>query len=162
MKRELEIYRECFGISEHFEELLFKNPLETLKVNDITVSQLFLLPCEIVKNGIKYNCKYIYAAATAPNERKKGYMSLLIRRVTENGIFILRPANNDLIGYYKKLGFSLFTANDNSNIDFSVEPQGEFKILADSEGKTADGRFPLMAINSPVNLNNIYFPYTMP
>ncbi len=162
MKRELEIYRESFGISEDFEALLFKTIPETLKINNKTVSQLFLLPCNIVKDGIKTPCNYIFAAATKKEERQKGYMERLFRSVTKKGVFILRPASEKLIAYYKKLGFTLYSANDRENNGFYVEPLDGFKALADFEGKTADISFPLMAINCSFNLNGIYFPYTFP
>ncbi|MBQ6847872.1 MAG: hypothetical protein IJO62_03020 [Clostridia bacterium] len=162
MKREIQIYRESFGVSEEFENLLFKASPETFKVNNQTVSQLFLLQATIVKNEINIPCKYLFAAATKREERKKGYMKKLISGITENQILILRPANKTLINYYKKLGFTLFTANDYKNNGFAVEPEGHFRLLADLEGKTNDGEFPLMAVNSPIDLNGIYFPFTLP
>ena len=52
---EREIYRESFGLDPQFEDKLFEVPIETLKIEGKTVSQLFLLPCNIVKNGKPYN-----------------------------------------------------------------------------------------------------------
>ena len=71
---EREIYRESFGLDPRFEDRLFKAPIETLKVGDKPVSQLFLLPCNIVKNGKPYKAPYIYADCTKKDSRKKGSM----------------------------------------------------------------------------------------
>ena len=67
---EREIYRESFGLDRKFEEELFKAPIETLKIEEQTVSQLFLLPCNIVKSGKPYKANYIYAVSTKKDCRK--------------------------------------------------------------------------------------------
>ena len=161
---EREIYRESFGLDEDFETELFKAPIKTLKIEGQTLSQLFLLPCNIVKNGKPYKAQYIYAVSTKKDSRKKGYMEKLLNSVlreTDN-ILILRPSNESLIRYYKKFGFSEFSATDGENTELFLEPLVIFKSLADLEGETNEGNLTLMAQNSPFDLSGLSFPYTMP
>lgn len=162
-KRELQIYRESFGQEREFEKLLFKTEPETLKVQGETVSQLFLLPCSIKAGEKSFNAKYIFAAATKKDRRKNGYMEQLLKKVIEeNNILILRPANEELIEYYKKFGFVKYTATDEDNRDLYIEPSDAFKDLAELEGKTDEGTFTLMALNPPLDLSGISFKHTMP
>ena len=161
---EREIYRESFGLDRKFEEELFKAPIKTLKIEEQTVSQLFLLPCNIVKSGKPYKANYIYAVSTKKDCRKKGYMEKLLRDTISktDGILILRPSNENLIDYYKKFGFKEFTATDGENTELFLEPLDIFKDLTRLEGKPDEGNFTIMAINSPFDLSYLSFPYTMP
>lgn len=164
-----EIYRQSFGTDEpDFEALLFKicnTNIKRFKVNGNTVSFLFALPCEIVANGNAFKATYIYAAATRKESRKMGYMGALLDQVKRNtdGILVLRPANEPLIDYYKKLGFSPFTATDTGKSNIYLEPVKEFKTLNSTvNAVTHDGNFTAMSFNSPISLENLYFPYSMP
>lgn len=162
-----EIYRKSFGIDSEFEDLLFNtctDTLRVLKINSKPVSFLFALPCEIKSGTKSLKATYIFAAATDENHRKKGYMAQLLEKLKAeyNGILILRPATEPLIDYYKKQGFEKFTAQDIKAEQSFLVPTNEFKALADSAEKTADGEFTVMAFNSPVDLNKLYFPYSMP
>ena len=161
---EREIYRESFGLDPRFEDRLFKAQIETLQVGDKPVSQLFLLPCNIIKNGKPYKARYIYAVSTKKDSRKKGYMEQLLRETISktDDILILRPSNDSLIGYYKKFGFKEFSATDGENTELFLEPLDIFKDLTHLEGKTNEGNFTLMATNSPFDLWGLSFPYTMP
>ena len=163
MKTEIEIYEESFGVDKEFETELFKCKIETLKVNGDTVSQLFLLPCEIVKDGENYPANYVFAVATKKTERKKGYMEKLLKGViADNKILILRPINDSLIPYYQKFGFKIFTATDKGNPNFFINPVNGFKALADFEGPSHSGEFTLMALNPPVDLSGVSFKFTLP
>ena len=100
------LYTDAFGSNPFFDGLFFRayrNRARTLSVNGKVVSVVFLLPCSA--NG--RSCYYLYAAATAATERGKGYMSRLIKEVldsTDAPVF-LKPATDDLIPFYSKLGF---------------------------------------------------------
>lgn len=161
---EREIYRESFGLDKEFETELFKAPIKTLKIRGETVSQLFLLPCNIVKNGKPYKSQYIYAVSTKKDSRKKGYMEKLLNSVLRetDDILILRPSDDGLTEYYKKFGFKEFSATDGENPELFIEPLGIFECLSRLEGKTKEGNFTLMAQNSPLDLWGLSFPYTMP
>ncbi len=164
MNRELELYRQSFGADRDFEKLLFKNSPVTLKIDGVTVSQLFLLPCIIKSGEDSFSAYYIFAACTDGNFRKRGYMEKLLKRViAENHIpLILRPATEKLTKYYEKFGFKSFTAVDSENFGLSLEPIDSFLELTLNEDKTKEGEFTLMALNSPLDLDKIYFPFSLP
>ncbi|MGI6279115.1 MAG: GNAT family N-acetyltransferase [Acutalibacteraceae bacterium] len=163
------IYRQSFGTDEpDFENQLFEccaSKIKYYEVDGRPVSFLFALPCRIVNNGNNFAATYIFAAATAREYRKMGYMSALLEKVKlkADGILILRPANAPLIDYYKKSGFIPFTATDTKKEGLYLEPLAEFKTLIDkTKAATCNGEFTAMAYNSPINLENLYFPYSMP
>ncbi len=161
---EREIYRESFGTDLSFEAELFKTEPETLKIDGVTVSQLFLLPLSLVKNGKVYSAKYVYAVCTKKDSRGKGYMASLLEKLiseTEE-ILILRPSSKGLIDYYNKFGFREFTGTDRDNPLLYALPQERFKDLALLEGETDEGAITLMELGSPTDLEGLSFKYTMP
>ena len=102
------IYTEAFGSSPQFDALFFYNyrsAARSLVVDGKIVSILFLLPCSADEN----NFYYLYAAATAAAERGKGYMSRLIKETLSSidAPVFLKPATDDLVAFYSKLGFHL-------------------------------------------------------
>ena len=161
------IYRLSFGTDTEFENLLFDSCgsfAEVFEIDGVPVSFLFALPCKIHDGEKVCEFIYIFAAATHPDYRKKGYMAKLLEKVTEKykKPLILRPANKELINYYKKFGFATFTALDTEKGSLYLTPVQGYKTLADLSDTTAEGSFTVMARNSPLNLNGLYFPYTMP
>ncbi len=165
MKNIKEIYRQAFGDGAEFENALFEicHPhLKVLEKNGEAVSLLFSLPCLVDCGNKSYPAHYIFAAATAENHRKKGYMEALLKSVVNNSeIFILRPANERLVSYYAKFGFKALQGQDSAAAYPKITPLKEFETLTEKEGKTADGEFTLMAVNLPCDIENLYFPYTM-
>jgi len=78
---------------------------------DVPVSMLSLLPARLVLEGRKYKyISYVYAVATLPEYRRKGYCEELIRYAArylherDSSAFLL-PSSDYLRKYYKKLGF---------------------------------------------------------
>ena len=153
------IYTEAFGSSPFFDGLFFhtyRNAVRTLAIGGKTVSVLFLLPCSA--NG--RDCYYLYAAATASAERGKGYMSQLMREVidsTDAPIF-LKPATDDLIPFYSKLGFYLVKG---------VKEGGDVKVAVSDEHKRLSAMcddcpdtFSLMCSMDTMG-KSIEFPYIM-
>ena len=154
-----DIYTEAFGASPLFDSLFFyayKDSVRTLVVDGKIVSILFLLPC--LANGQK--CYYLYAAATASAERGKGYMSRLIKDVLTkaDAPIFLKPASDDLIPFYSKLGF--FMANGvASNGDVTINVSDEHKRLSEMCDACPDA-FPLMfSVNT--SGKSFEFPYIM-
>ena len=161
------IYRQSFGIDPEFEDALFatcSTNIKTLEINGEIVSFLFALPCKIKWNKEEIKATYIFAAATHKEHRKKGYMGRLLEKVkSENkGAFILRPATEHLVSYYKKFGFSEIGAQDIKRENISLIPTKEFKKLSEIADPTKEGEFIAMVYNCSENINGIYFPYTMP
>lgn len=75
------------------------------------VSAFYLVDSQLVIENNIFSGKYLYAAATLPEYRKKGIMSSMIKEVVEylekdgTDFICLYPANETLYGYYEKLGF---------------------------------------------------------
>ena len=83
-----------------------------------------------------------------------------IKKETD-AILILRPVDSNLISFYEKLGFKEFTATNIPN-DLCLTPCGEFAQLAE-EYKQSSGSFTAMYLSDKdENLENLYFPYSMP
>ena len=160
------IYQEAFGIDEEFDDKLFtvcKKNLITLKKKGKIVSQLFLLPVTIKVNNKNKDAFYLFAAVTKKEYRGKGYMSEHIKRIladTKTPIF-LKPAAEGLITFYEQLGFETFTAKYDTDNNYCILPEKEFKALnAPKEEK--NGKYTAMIFSKEkLNLENITFSYTM-
>ncbi|MBE6787027.1 MAG: DUF2156 domain-containing protein [Ruminococcaceae bacterium] len=157
-----QIYHEAFGEEDNsFEDDLFNTCFEYcryLEKDGRIVSVCFEFPC--VLNGSPV--KYIFAVTTAKEFRSNGYAKELIESLGKNGeTLILRPVDSSLVQYYKSLGFCEFKAT-NQQSDFSLEPVGAFKELAQ---KYADDKGEFTAMyksENPQNLNNLTFLYSLP
>lgn len=105
-------------------------------VDNKIVSQMFVID----GNYESFNTGYIYAAATNKDYRGKGYMSALIKETKDEfDILSLKPANDSLYDFYKKIGFKtiLFANNiSGSEIDLTettelvrIEDVDQFKMV---------------------------------
>ncbi len=110
------LWADTFGDNDEYIGLLFDcghTPSECFAeiIGDEVVSVLYLLAGKIKADGREFEGRYLYAAATAQNHRRKGLMEKLIKEsqeyVRENGLsFIsLVPANEGLYNYYSKFDF---------------------------------------------------------
>lgn len=87
---------------------IFKNDVLVLEENEKICSMLQLVPKKMVYQGMVCDVHYIFAVATAKDERKKGYMEQLLERacadLRANGepFTYLVPVNPEV---YKKFDF---------------------------------------------------------
>ena len=104
------LYISAFSDDEEFTSLLFKNAFDScchyILDNETVVSMLFAF--DVYINGVKG--KYIYGVATDERFRNKGFMRRLFTKTEESlkGEYLflcLRPMNDGLFDFYKKLGF---------------------------------------------------------
>lgn len=105
------LWMKCFGDSREYVEFFLDNCpgyvcIEYF-VEDKLVSQLFLLEGELASE----KCKYLYAACTHEDYRRRGIMEELIeftktycKDKNYSSIFLV-PANESLYSYYSKFGF---------------------------------------------------------
>ncbi len=157
-----QIYHQAFGEDDNaFEDDLFRNCFEYcryLEKDGRVVSICFEFPCMLGKTP----AKYIFGVTTVSEFRSMGYAKELIESLGQEGkVLILRPVNDGLINYYKSLGFCEFKATNEKN-DFSLEPLGKFKELAQ---KYADDKGEYTAMyksDSPLDLENLSFLYSLP
>ena len=87
------LYRSAFGQTDGFDEMLFDGFFgccRYIKQGDSVAAMMFLLPCVLVVGGKKYDCRYLYAAATDERLRGKGYMTRLIEACDRRAHRLLR------------------------------------------------------------------------
>jgi hypothetical protein len=108
----IDIWQQCFGDDRDYIEMYLDNRLETENMLVIhedgrPVSMASFLSVNIMIDGEYVSAKYVYAVATLPNYRKKGYASKILKYASEkyNEPLILQPENDKLVEYYERLGF---------------------------------------------------------
>ncbi len=155
-----QIYNSCFKEEGDFEDKLFGNYFKYCKFlqkDGEIVSICFAFPCKIQEK----EALYIFGVATDEKFRNQGYATELLEKIkAENdALLILRPQNDGLVSFYEKLGFEKFFATNIQN-EFALVPNEDFLNLA-TEYKETNGEFTAMSFGKE-NLNNLYFPYSMP
>lgn len=116
IKTIIKLWKVCFGDNETYidnflsKRMTSSNCLVFREEKDI-LSMMFLLKGKIKINETIFESFYVYAACTAPKQRRKGLMAQMMKKAEEiaknNDIdFIcLVPATEPLFDYYAKLGF---------------------------------------------------------
>lgn len=106
------IWQVCFGDDREYIDLYLANRFQTenmlvIHEDGAPVSMLSLLPVTVTIGGEKHAARYVYAVATLPEYRRKGYASRLIQYAFDKyeEPLILQPANERLQRYYERLGF---------------------------------------------------------
>lgn len=106
------IWQECFGDDESYTALYFTNRFTednmlVCCVDGKPVSMLSLLPAVLQQEGQEVPIRYVYAVATLPEYRRRGYARRLIEEARKllAEVLVLEPATPVLEEYYKKLGF---------------------------------------------------------
>lgn len=110
-------WQACFGDEAAYLDFFFSrrfDPQTTLvwDLDGVVVSQLFLLPAKLRDTaGTLYAIDYLFAAATHPDFRCKGYMGQLLHFAEsfsaqrgKCGIALL-PGEERLYGYYSRFGY---------------------------------------------------------
>lgn len=112
MEAIVKLWQTCFGDDREYIEFYLKHRFtqENMLViheNGSPVSMASMLPVQITMNGEKRSAKYVYAVATLPEYRQKGYAAEILKYAAGkyNEPLILQPADEKLCRYYAKLGF---------------------------------------------------------
>ncbi len=106
------IWKKCFGDTDEYIDMFFekKKPFchtITAQLNQTPIGATYLMPVRTKeRKGF-----YLYALGVLPEHRKKGIGQSLIKAICDycaaNDYFcMLSPASENLMEYYKKLGFS--------------------------------------------------------
>jgi len=114
--RAFEIWRACFEDDEDYFRFFWENGFPLCRglvweEGGQAVSMLFLLPGALGYKKRLLPAEYVYAVATLPAYRGRGYASELTRYAAilakgeGSSALCLRPADEGLYGYYAKLGF---------------------------------------------------------
>lgn len=108
----MDIWHRCFGDDRAYIDFYLENRFENENMFVIykdgrPVSMASFLPVRITINGEKENARYVYAVATLPEYRKKGYASQILKHAAEKykEPLILQPSDTELHRYYERLGF---------------------------------------------------------
>lgn len=133
------MWKECFHDEDSYIDFFFReyfseeSTLVYLK-DGKPVSMLTLMPAKLhEKKGLR-NIYYIYAVATLPEARGKGYSSMLLdyaNEVTSNATF-LQPATKELEQFYERNGYSSTIIRkmihiEKEQLDIDAKSQGELK-----------------------------------
>lgn len=107
-----EIWQTCFGDDEEYiqfylEHRMTKENMLVIHADGRPVSMASFLPVEYLCQGEYMDARYVYAVATLPEYRGRGFASRLLRFAAEKygQPLILAPAEESLMQYYEKLGF---------------------------------------------------------
>ncbi len=163
----INLYKQAFGSDEpDFETALFDNCFECcryIKQGETIIAMAFLLPCTLKTENQTTDAFYIFAAATDLKYRNMGYMSKLIEdfKLCDKPLF-LRPANDSLIEFYKRLGFSPIKAKKCEAIPY-LKPRSSFKELANLfyEDATGEEYTAMYFCKDTITLESLNFIYTM-
>lgn len=112
------LWQEAFGDSSEDIDYFLKNCKNKTALGffreEKIISMLFLVDCTV--NDI--TCKYIYAACTLKNYKKQGIMSKLLAFAECNfNSIVLVPADESLVEFYKKRGFTKTVGLENLKFD---------------------------------------------
>jgi ribosomal protein S18 acetylase RimI-like enzyme len=117
LKELKEVWKLCFGDEDSFIDFYFENrdwqkETAVLIQDGRAVSMLTMIPVDLIeKDCVKYRVSMLYAIATHPEFRKRGYADRLIEFSNEyllsQQVFatLLVPAEEELFGFYRKLGY---------------------------------------------------------
>ncbi len=109
------LWKLCFHDEDAYIDFYYENRFkaeETLVylIEDQVVAMLTLMPGYVVHHKAKLPVRYVYAVATHPEHRRKGYAAALMEHANQMikkdyvGTFLV-PANPSLFGYYETLGY---------------------------------------------------------
>jgi len=160
------LYNNTFGVSDGFDDRLFdlfSDCIRYITEGDKVVSMLFEIPCTLVTEDEQKDACYIYAAATHPDHRGKGYATALVNETcARHPLVILRPAEESLVNFYGKLGFKVHTAIDRKDAVTPYIAGGNDLLELCKEEIPTGEEFCLMFKGALDQKDIIGFAYSMP
>lgn len=88
----------------------FPQHLEGIAERGTLLSMLFALPYPVITAQGELPARYLYAVATDPDHRGKGYAKRLLRELIAEGTPVfLRPMSPSLFDFYRDAGFTPFS-----------------------------------------------------
>ncbi|HBN84065.1 MAG TPA: hypothetical protein DDZ89_09495 [Clostridiales bacterium] len=112
-----DLWEICFGDDRTYIDLFFKYKYKesrtfVLTTDNVIAAMVTAIDVIYTHSGKKYPSVMLYAVATHPSERGKGFSTLLMDYVNQEysnrgvQISVLVPADKPLIGFYKKRGYT--------------------------------------------------------
>lgn len=107
-----DIWKKSFGdedddISFYLEQRMSDENMLIIKQDGKAVSMASFLPVQYLHEGEYLDARYVYAVATLPEYRRRGFARKILefaRELYEQPL-LLAPAEESLISYYEKIGF---------------------------------------------------------
>lgn len=107
-----DIWKQSFGdtdeyISFYLEQRMTDENMLIIKQDNKVVSMASFLPVQYLHEGTYIDACYVYAVATLPAYRRKGYARKIMetaKKVYQMPL-LLAPAEESFVSYYKKMGF---------------------------------------------------------
>ena len=128
----LKIWEKCFGDDEknirfYLENWFSQENMLVIHEDGKIVSMASFLPAELVFHGKLFSARYVYAVATLPEYRGRGYAAKILTHSQEKYRMplFLQPESENLEEYYKKIGF----ISEFSGIRQEGEPKEQEKIV---------------------------------
>ncbi len=114
-----ELWHLCFGDEQPYIDFYYQqgfalNQTLVLQAGQTLACMLTLMPCQIKAGAQTFLLQYVYAVATHPSMRGKGFSTRLLefaqKEATAAGVdyLFLTPASQSLFGYYGKRGYQTF------------------------------------------------------
>lgn len=107
-----EIWQKCFGdtreeITYYFETYFTEQNMLVIHEDGKVAAMASFLPAELCWKENCFPARYVYAVATLPEYRRKGYAAKILNYAKEKYRMplALQPESDTLKEYYKKLGF---------------------------------------------------------
>ena len=108
----LKIWQTCFGDEEtyirfYLEHRMTEDNMLVIYQDGRAVSMASFLPAQYLCNGEYLDARYVYAVATLPEYRGRGYAGRILAFAQKKyGVpLLLAPAEESLVSYYEKRGF---------------------------------------------------------
>ena len=126
----LHIWQACFGDGEDYVQFFWKHGFPLCRgllweEDGQAVSMLFLLPGALAHNDTALPAEYVYAVATLPDYRGRGFAGALteraasIARFEKKAALCLLPGSESLYAYYAKQGFTRAFARQDFQAGFA-------------------------------------------
>ncbi|MBP3706746.1 MAG: GNAT family N-acetyltransferase [Clostridia bacterium] len=137
-----EIFVQFFDENEEFVDRLFNlffDCCEYLKIKGEIVSMLFKIPCNIIINGRVETAYYLYGLATDKDRQGKGYIKRLLNgSLDKKAAYFVKPKNEQIIDFYKKIGFYEAKAFREKECKINIDVSTEHKELSLMRGVCED------------------------
>lgn len=140
VKQLKKIWKECFHDEDSYIDFFFREYFSdestlVYLIDGKPVSMLTLMPARLHEKEELRNVYYIYAVATSPEARGKGYSSMLLdyaNEITSNATF-LQPATKELEQFYERNGYSSTIIRkmihiEKEQLGLDVKSQTELKV----------------------------------
>lgn len=108
----MKIWQTCFGddeeyISDYLENRMTEDNMLAIYEDGQMVSMASFLPALCRNENGDVPVRYVYAVATLPEYRNRGYAAEILSFAKEKyeEVLVLSPAGEELTAYYEKLGF---------------------------------------------------------